>query len=48
MLFWAGAGNKEVVNVTITEMETMKHLINEALKSLCGVTQAEGHRNEFK
>ena len=48
MLSWAGASHQEIVNVGVHKIKATQDLINEALKSLTRVSEAERHAKKFK
>ena len=48
VLLCGDTGDQNVIQVGVREEKTMKDLIHEPLKGLCGVPQAEGHLQELK
>lgn len=48
VLLRSGTGDEDIIYVCITEVQTSEHLVDEPLKGLCCIPQAEWHAAELK
>lgn len=48
VLLWGRAGNEEVIDVCVAEVESLEHLVDEALERLSGVTQPKRHPQKLE